>query len=137
MVPAQDPLIGTAQQITLDSPKVDLQSFTISAFREDDVIALLHKIASSFRSTSNEDGKMLLAELFGPTRNANGNGSLSHLRSNILVSSLERYDGEILEKSQLLCGSLRQSSMLRMLEFALYRLSKNLLSKDPTDVFLR
>ena len=137
MIPSQDPLVGTAQQIAPDSLNVGLPSFTIRDVRGGDTIALLHKIASPFRSMSNEDGNMLLSKLCGLTMNANGNGFLSNLRSQMLVSSLERYDGEFSEKSQLLCGPLRQSSVLRMLEFALYRLSNNLLSQDATDDFLR
>ena len=53
----------------------------------------------------------------------------------MLVSSLERYDGELMEKSQLLCGPSRQSSMLGILDIALYRMSNNLLSEEATDEF--
>lgn len=80
---------------------------------------------------------MLLAILFSPTIEADDHGFLSQIQSQMLVSSLERYNGELLEKSQLLCGPSTQSSMLRILEFALYRLSNNLLSEEATDNFSR
>ena len=80
---------------------------------------------------------MLLARLFGPRVKADGHASLSQIRSQMLVSSLERYDGELLEKSQLLCGPSRQSSVLQILELALYRLSNNLLAEEATDEFTR
>ena len=78
-----------------------------------------------------------MAGLFGPKTQADSNEFLTQIRSRMLVSSLERYDGELLEKSQLLCGPSKQSSVLRILEFALYRISNNLLSAEATDEFTR
>ena len=80
---------------------------------------------------------MLLARLFGPRMKADGHASLSQIRSQMLVSSLERYDGELLEKFQLLCGPSSQPSVLQILELALYRLSNNLLAEKATDEFTR
>lgn len=80
---------------------------------------------------------MLLYGLFGSAINMNGDGFLSSIRSQMLVSSVERYDGEVMEKSQLLCGPLTQSSALRILEYALYRISNNMLWTEGTDAFLR
>ncbi len=80
---------------------------------------------------------MLLARIFGITMNTDDHGSLSQIQSQMLVSSLERYDGELMEKSQLLCGPSTQSSVLRILEFALYRLSNNLLSETAIDELSR
>ena len=81
---------------------------------------------------------MLLAKIFGPEKvEANGHSILSQIRSDMLVSSLEKYDGELLERLQLFCGPPRQSSVLQILQFALYRLSNNLLSESSTDELLR
>lgn len=137
MNPAHSPHIGTIRPIGLDSQLVNLPSFTSRVSDEWDALALFQEIASPLHATFAEEGKMLLAGLFGPNMQADGNGFLSPIRSQMLVSSLERYDGELLEKSQLLCGSSRQSSVLRILEFALYRMSNNLLSAEATDEFTR
>ena len=42
--------------------------------------------------SENEEGQTLLAGLFGPRMKADGDGFLSQIRSQMLVSSLERYD---------------------------------------------
>lgn len=137
MIPAQTPLIGTTRQITLDSQIVNLPSLTTRNSYEGNALALFEGIASPSYPTSNEEWQMLLARIFGITINTDDHGSLSQIQPQMLVSSLERYDGELMEKSQLLCGPSTQSSVLRILEFALYRLSDNLLSETATDEFSR
>lgn len=52
------------------------------------------------------------------------------------VSSLERHDGELVEKFQSLFAPSNQNSLSQIVHLALYRLSNNLLSEDGTDEFL-
>ena len=137
MCPSQTPRIGSPRQIALDSQVVNLPSLASRISDKLDALALFQGIASPSHSTSNGEGQTLLARLFGPRIKADGDGFLSQIRSQMLVSSLERYDGELLEKSQLLCGPSRQSSVLGILDIALYRMSNNLLSEEATDEFTR
>lgn len=137
MEPAQTLGIGTTRHVSLDSLFVYLPSFTSRVSGGWDAPALFQKISSPLHSTFNEEGQMLLTGLFGPRMKADADGFLSQLRSQMLVSSVERYDGELLEKSKLLCGPSRQSSVLQILQFAFYRMSNNLLSTEATDEFSR
>lgn len=85
---------------------------------------------------SNEKGQTLLAGLFGSSINADRHELLSQIRSQMLVSSLEGYDGELVEKFQSLFAPSNQHLLLQILHLALYRLSNNLLSEDATDKLL-
>ena len=135
MCPSQIPCIRTTRQIALDTQIVNFPSLASRISDKLDALALFQGIASPSHFTSNGEGQTLLARLFGPRIKADGDGFLSQIRSQMLVSSLERYDGELMEKSQLLCGPSRQSSMLGILDIALYRMSNNLLSEEATDEF--
>ncbi len=85
---------------------------------------------------SNEEGQTLLAGLFGSSIKADGHELLSQIVSQMLVSSLERHDGELVEKFQSLFATSNQHSLLQILHVALYRLSNNLLSEGATDELL-
>ena len=86
---------------------------------------------------SNEEEQTLLAGLFGQMIEAEGHEFLSQIQSQMRVSSLERHDGELAKKFQSLLAPSNQSSLLQILQFALYRLSNNLLSENATDEFLQ
>lgn len=55
----------------------------------------------------------------------------------MLACLLERYDGEHLVKFDAFYNSSGQFSLLQILEFALYRLSNNMLSTRVTENFVR
>lgn len=85
---------------------------------------------------SNEEGQTLLAGLFGSIIKADGHELLSQIRSQMLVSPLERHGGELVEKFQSLFATSTQYSLLQILHVALYSFSNNLLSEGVRDELL-
>lgn len=66
-----------------------------------------------------------------------GQESLSHIQSQLRVCSLERYNGELLEKFQRLLDPSNKRAFLQLFDFGFYYLSNNLLSEMQTDKFLK
>lgn len=85
---------------------------------------------------SNHEIHQQLAGWLKLTTNGDGQEYLSRLQSRLLPCSLERYDGELMERLQRLFDSSYRRSLFQLLDFGLYYLSNNLLSETQTDHFL-
>lgn len=109
---------------------------TVGNIHEKNSQLLLQEVASSLSSMSDEDRQTLLAGIFGSGIKCDCHGLLSHIRSQMRVSSLGRQDVELLENRQSLFAP-NQYALVQILAMALMRLSGNLLLEDATDVFLR
>lgn len=135
--PAQSLIIGISWRRAPDFQTINLLFFTRRDIHERNTIALLQRIASQFLTTSNKEKQTLLAGLFCLLMKTDSHKFLTLLQSQIWISSLKRYDGELLMKFQSLFAPSNLSLLLQILYFALYHLSNNLLLEKETDKFLQ
>lgn len=110
-------------------------TITVENIHEKNSQLLLQEVAPSLSSMSDEDGQTLLAGIFGSGIKSDCHGLLSHIRSQMRVSSLGRQDVELLENGQSLFAP-NQHALVQRIVMASIRLSGNLLPEDATDVFL-
>lgn len=94
------------------------------------------EIVSSSLTIPNNEGRTLLVQLFGQVVNTDSQEHLPQIRSQMLVCSLERYDGEFLDKIKPFFNPSSQLSLLQILDFGSHRLSNNLLSFKAKENFV-
>ena len=107
------------------------------AFSEESPLGFQRERTQTGLVANHQENHKVLAGLFGLTTNDDGQECLPQLQSQMLVHSLERYNGELMERLQRLSVPSRRRSLFQLIEFGLYYLSNNLLSKKQTDGFLK